>query len=104
MSRLLALYLRPGRPTAIEFQVSSSELQVLMLTQKPLTGHVLFLRSAGPAGSSEDTLTVVPMQTWTRSIAGAVDYVFTAKAIKPGSYRLGLKGDGEVFNVEVRQR
>ncbi len=74
-----------------------------MLTQKPLTGHVLFLRSAGPTGSSEDTLTAVPMQTLTRSIGG-FGYFFTAKPVKPGPYRLVLKGKGSVFTVEVKQR
>ena len=103
ISRVMATYLKPGRPAAIEFQVSSSQLQVFVLTQKPLTAHVLFLRSAGPTGSSDDTLTVVPMETSTRSIGG-ISYVLTAKSIKPGPYRLVLRGEGEVFTIEVKQR
>jgi hypothetical protein len=103
ISRVMGLSLRPGRPAAIEFQVTSPELQIFALTQKPLTGHVLFLRSPGPAGSSEDTLTAVPMQTLTRSIGG-FGYIFTAISVKPGPYRLILKGKGSVFTVEVKQR
>lgn len=104
MSRVLGVSLKPGRPAAIEFQVSSSELQVFVLTQKPLTGRALFLRSPGPTGSSEDTLTAVPMKTSTRSFGGAVSSLSTAKSLKPGPYRLVLKGAGEVFTVEVKQR
>ena len=104
MSRVLGLHLKPGRPAAIEFQVSSSELQVFVLTQKPLRVRVLFLRSPGPAGSSDDTLTVVPMQTSTRSFGGAISSISTVKSLKPGAYRLVLKGAGEVFTVEVKQR
>jgi hypothetical protein len=104
ISRVLGLYLKPGRPAAIEFQVSSSELQVFVLTQKPLTGRVLFLRSPGPTGSSDDTLTVVPMQTATRSFGGAISSISTVKSLKPGAYRLVLKGAGEVFTVEGKQR
>jgi hypothetical protein len=74
-----------------------------VLTQKPLAGHVLFLRSPGPAGSSDETLTVVPTGTSTRFI-GEIGYVFTAKSVKPGPYRLVLKGEGAVFTVEVKQR
>lgn len=103
ISRVMATYLKPGRPAAIEFQVGSSQLQVFVLTQKPLTAHVLLLRSAGPTGSSDGTFTVVPMETWTRSIGG-IAYVFTARSIKPGPYRLVLKGEGEVFTIEVKQR
>jgi hypothetical protein len=100
---LLNVYLRPGHPAAIEFQVKSPELQIFALTQKPLTDHVLFLKSPGPAGSSEDTLTAVPMHTSRRSIAGFA-YVFTAKSVKPGPYQLILKGSGAVFTVQVKQR
>jgi len=101
--RVLNLYLESGHPAAIEFQVKSPELQIFALTQKPLTAHVLFLRSPGPAGSSEDTLTAVPMHTSSRRIAG-FGYVFTAESVKPGPYRLVLKGSGAVFTVQVKQR
>jgi hypothetical protein len=101
--RVMNLYLQPGHPAAIEFQVKSPELQIFALTQKPLTDHVLFLKGPGPAGSSEDNLTAVPMHTSSRSIAG-FGYVFTAESVKPGPYRLVLKGSGAVFTVEVKQR
>jgi hypothetical protein len=101
--RVLNVYLQPGHPAAIEFEVKSPELRIFALTQKPLTNHVLFLKSPGPAGSSEDTLTAMPMHTSRRSIAGFA-YVFTAKSVKPGRYQLILKGSGAVFTVQVKQR
>jgi hypothetical protein len=105
VSRVLGLYLKPGRPAAIEFQVSSSELQVFVLTQKPLRELVLFLRSPGPTGSSDDTLTVVPMQTSTRSFGGdLISSISTVKSLTPGVYRLVLKGTGEVSTIEMKQR
>jgi hypothetical protein len=103
ISRVMSLELRPGHPFAVDFQVSSPDLRIFVLTQKPLAKHVLLLRSPGAAGSSEDKLTVVPMHTWTRSLAGH-DYILTAKAVKPGPYRFVLIGEGEVFTVQFSQR
>ena len=99
----MSLYLKPGHPFGVDFQVSSPELRIFVLTQKPLTKHVLLLRSPGVAGSAEDNLTVVPMHAWTRSLTG-ISYVFTARPIKPGPYRFVLIGEGEVFTVEFSQR
>ena len=104
MSRVLDLYLKPGRPFATEFQTSSSELNIFVLTQKPLVRHVLLLRTPPPNGAYGDKLTVVSMQSWQRSMGPTIAYVFTAKSVKPGAYRLVLKGEGAVFALEVRQR
>jgi len=76
-----------------------------VLTQKPLRELVLFLRSPGPTGSSDDTLTVVPMHTSTRSFRGdLISSISTVKPLKPGAYRLVLNGAGKVFTVELQQR
>lgn len=104
MWRVLGMYLRPGHPSALEFQVSSSELQILVLTEKPLTGCVLYVRGPAPTESSDDTFTVVPMQTSTRSFGDLTSSISTVKSLTPGVYRLVLKGTGEVSTIEMKQR
>ena len=44
------------------------------------------------------------MQSWQRSMGPSIAYVFSAKSVKPGAYRLVLKGEGAVLALEVRQR
>jgi hypothetical protein len=99
----MSLELTPGRPFAVDFQVSEPNLRVFVLTEKPLTKHVLLHRSPGAAGSSEDKLAVVPIHVSKRDVAG-IGYVLTATGIKSGPYRLVLVGEGRVSTVQFSQQ
>jgi hypothetical protein len=92
-----------GQPTRVMLHATTShQLRIFILAARPLDSITL-LRVAAADGSQEVHVAVT-LQGSPHTSGKQTAYGLTAESIKPGTYRLDLRGRGRVSSLAVMDR